>query len=57
MSGRRAYLEAEGRIGFPDGPVAVRAVALFAPVGMEHFAGRDDATIIVDEHHEYEGNP
>jgi hypothetical protein len=57
MSGRRAYLEAEGRIGFPGGPVAVRAVALFAPVGMEHFAGRDDATIIVDEHHEYEGNP
>jgi hypothetical protein len=57
MSGRRAYLEAEGRIGFPGGPVAVRAVALFAPVGMEHFAGRGDATIIVDEHHEYEGNP
>jgi hypothetical protein len=57
MSGRRAYLEAEGRIGFPDGPVAVRAVALFVEVGMEHFAGRGDATIIVDEHHEYEGNP
>ncbi|WP_371784394.1 hypothetical protein [Streptosporangium subroseum] len=56
MSGRRAYLEAEGRIGFPDGPV-VRAVALFVEVGMEHFAGRGDATIIVDEHHEYEGNP
>jgi hypothetical protein len=57
MSGRRAYLEAEGRIGFPDGPIAVRAAALFVEVGMEHFAEHGEAETIIDEHHEYEGNP
>jgi hypothetical protein len=57
MSGRRAYLEVEGRIGFPDGPIAVRAAALFVEVGMEHFAEHGEARTIIDEHHEYEGNP
>ncbi|MEU8203344.1 PaaI family thioesterase [Streptosporangium sp. NPDC049046] len=57
MSGRKAYLEAEGRIGSPDGPVAVRAAALFVEVGMEHFAKHGDIQKIADEHHEYEVNP
>ncbi|MDP9841155.1 hypothetical protein [Streptosporangium lutulentum] len=57
ISGRRAYLEAEGRIGFPDGPVAVPSAEVFVEVGTEHFAVRGDATTIADEHHEYEGNP
>ncbi|WP_030914822.1 PaaI family thioesterase [Streptosporangium amethystogenes] len=57
MSGRKAYLEAEGRIGSPDGPVAVRAAALFIEVGMEHFAEHGDAQTIIDEHHKYEVNP
>ncbi|MFF5206952.1 PaaI family thioesterase [Streptosporangium sp. NPDC000396] len=57
MSGRKAYLEAEGRIGSPDGPVAVRAAALFIEVDMEHFAKHGDAQAIMDEHHEYEVNP
>ncbi|MGC5015490.1 PaaI family thioesterase [Streptosporangium sp. DT93] len=56
MSGRKAYLEAEGRIGSADGPVAVRAAALFIEVGMEHF-GRHGSQTIIDEHHEYEVNP
>ncbi|MBB2911825.1 acyl-coenzyme A thioesterase PaaI-like protein [Streptosporangium becharense] len=57
VSGRKAYLEAEGRAGSPDGPVAVRAAALFIEVGMEHFARHGDAKAIADEHHEYEVNP
>ncbi|MFG1707977.1 hypothetical protein ACFLIM_32690 [Nonomuraea sp. M3C6] len=35
---RKAYLEAEGRIGAPYGPVAVRAAVLFIEVNMGHFA-------------------
>ncbi|GGL26728.1 PaaI family thioesterase [Planomonospora parontospora] len=57
MAGRKAYLEAEGRVGAPDGPVAVRAAALFIEVGMEHFAEHGDAQAILAEHHEYEVNP
>jgi acyl-coenzyme A thioesterase PaaI-like protein len=37
VDGRKAYLEAEGRIGSPDGPMAVRAAALFIEVPEEHF--------------------
>lgn len=36
-TGRKIYESAEGRLGAPDGPVAVRARALFVTVGMEHF--------------------
>ncbi|MFC4063130.1 PaaI family thioesterase [Planomonospora corallina] len=57
VSGRKAYLEAEGRIGAPDGPVAVRAAALFIEVGMEHFAEHGDADAFLAEHHDYEVNP
>jgi hypothetical protein len=37
VDGRKAYLEGEGRIGGPDGPVAVRAAGLFIEVPLEHF--------------------
>lgn len=37
VEGRKAYIEGEGRIGGPDGPVAVRAAAIFVRVPMEHF--------------------
>ncbi|MFH8366582.1 PaaI family thioesterase [Streptomyces sp. NPDC018031] len=35
--GRKIYSTATGRIGGPDGPVAVRADALFIEVNLEHF--------------------
>jgi acyl-coenzyme A thioesterase PaaI-like protein len=37
IAGRKIYESAEGRLDAPDGPVAVRARALFVVVGMEHF--------------------
>jgi acyl-coenzyme A thioesterase PaaI-like protein len=37
VAGRKMYAAAEGRIGGPDGPVAVRADALFVEVGLDHF--------------------
>jgi acyl-coenzyme A thioesterase PaaI-like protein len=44
VDGRKIYSSAEGRIGGPDGPVAVRADALFVEVKIEHFTrnGRPD---------------
>lgn len=57
ISGRKAYLEAEGRMGAPDGPVAVRAAALFIEVNMEHFAKHGDLAAIAAEHQDYEVNP
>ncbi|MET7642016.1 PaaI family thioesterase [Streptomyces sp. NPDC005438] len=43
-SGRKIYCQAEGRIGGPDGPLAVRADGLFIEVKVEHFIdnGRDE---------------
>jgi acyl-coenzyme A thioesterase PaaI-like protein len=35
--GRKVYTRAEGRLGSPDGPLAVRAAALFVVVPMSHF--------------------
>jgi acyl-coenzyme A thioesterase PaaI-like protein len=35
--GRKSYVSAVGRLGAADGPVAVRARALFVEVGLEHF--------------------
>ncbi|MEV0583541.1 PaaI family thioesterase [Nonomuraea sp. NPDC050310] len=57
VSGRKAYLEAEGRLGGPDGPVAVRAAALFIEVAMEHFAKHGDVATLAAEHHDFEVNP
>jgi acyl-coenzyme A thioesterase PaaI-like protein len=37
VAGRKIYSTAEGRIGGPDGPLAVRADALFIEVKLEHF--------------------
>jgi acyl-coenzyme A thioesterase PaaI-like protein len=44
VKGRKVFTSATGRIGGPDGPVAVRAEALFIKVGVEHFTdhGRDE---------------
>lgn len=35
--GRKVYTRAEGRLGSPDGPIAVKAAALFVVVPMSHF--------------------
>ncbi|MFE9427284.1 PaaI family thioesterase [Kitasatospora sp. NPDC006697] len=37
LQGRKIYCAGEGRIGGPDGPVAIRASALFVQVKLEHF--------------------
>ncbi|WP_128374989.1 PaaI family thioesterase [Streptomyces cavernae] len=37
VAGRKIYSSATGRIGGPDGPVAVRADALFIQVEVNHF--------------------
>lgn len=37
VEGRKIYLKGEGRIGAPDGPIAVQAAALFLEVSREHF--------------------
>lgn len=37
QQGRKVYSSAEGRMGAPDGPLAVRASALFVIVPMKHF--------------------
>lgn len=37
VHGRKLYSAGEGRIGGPDGPVAIRAAALFVQVKLEHF--------------------
>jgi predicted thioesterase len=35
--GRKVYTRAEGRLDSPDGPLAVKAAALFVVVPMSHF--------------------
>lgn len=44
VDGRKIYCSATGRIGGPEGPVAVHADALFIEVKVEHFIdnGRDE---------------
>ncbi len=44
VAGRKVYSTATGRIGGPDGPVAVRAKALFIEVKIDHFVdhGREE---------------
>ncbi|AUG80012.1 Thioesterase [Kitasatospora sp. MMS16-BH015] len=37
VHGRKVYSAAEGRLGGPDGPLAVRAQGLFIQVKLEHF--------------------
>ncbi|MTD56028.1 PaaI family thioesterase [Amycolatopsis sp. RM579] len=45
VAGRKLYASAEGRLDTEDGPVAVRARALFVEVALEHFTthGAPDA--------------
>jgi acyl-coenzyme A thioesterase PaaI-like protein len=38
VAGRRVYLEADGRLGSPDGDIAATAAAVFVQVPLEHFA-------------------
>ncbi|MDH6580179.1 acyl-coenzyme A thioesterase PaaI-like protein [Kitasatospora sp. MAP5-34] len=52
VHGRKIYGAAEGRIGGPDGPVAIRAQALFVQVKLEHFTshGRpEDIKNVLDD--------
>ncbi|RKE21567.1 PaaI family thioesterase [Streptomyces sp. TLI_171] len=52
VHGRKVYSAAEGRIGGPEGPVAIRAQALFIQVKLEHFTthGRpEDVQKILDD--------
>src|SRR5207302_7915551 len=37
QAGRKIYASAEGRLNATDGPIALRARALFVEVGFEHF--------------------
>ena len=37
VSGRKIYTSAVGRLGGPDGEVAVKATAIFISVGVDHF--------------------
>jgi acyl-coenzyme A thioesterase PaaI-like protein len=37
VDGRKIYLQGEGRLDSPDGPVAIQAAALFLEVPQEHF--------------------
>lgn len=41
VAGRKLYASAEGRLDTADGPVALRARALFVEVGFEHFTRHD----------------
>ncbi|MET8700300.1 PaaI family thioesterase [Kitasatospora sp. NPDC058032] len=52
VHGRKIYSAGEARIGGPDGPVAVRAQALFVQVKLEHFTkhGRpEDIEKVLDD--------
>ncbi|MFG2822029.1 PaaI family thioesterase [Kitasatospora sp. NPDC048365] len=52
VHGRKIYSAAEGRIGGPDGPLAIRAQALFIQVKLEHFTthGRpEDIKKVLDD--------
>ncbi|MFJ3234477.1 PaaI family thioesterase [Streptomyces sp. NPDC086787] len=44
VAGRKIYSTGTGRLGGPEGPVAVRAEALFIEVGVKHFVenGREE---------------
>lgn len=46
LAGRKIYVSADGRLDAEDGPVAVRARALFVVVGYEHFATHGDSQAI-----------
>ncbi len=47
LSGRKVYMRGEGRLGSPDGDLALTAAAIFVQVPLEHFAshGRPEDVI------------
>ncbi|HEY7483172.1 MAG TPA: PaaI family thioesterase [Streptosporangiaceae bacterium] len=57
VSGRKAYLEAEARLGTPEGPVAVRGAALFIEVALEHFTEHGGAAVDPAHIQDFEVNP
>lgn len=46
LAGRKIYASAEGRLDAEDGPIALRARALFVTVGFEHFTTHGDPDAI-----------
>lgn len=46
IAGRKIYASAEGRLDAEDGPLALRARALFVTVNFEHFSTHGDADAI-----------
>ncbi|GAC1332572.1 MAG: PaaI family thioesterase [Mycobacteriales bacterium] len=50
VEGRKIFSEAEGHLGAPDGPLALRAKALFVAVPLAHFSthGTGDGTSIAN---------
>lgn len=66
VAGRKTYTRADGFLDAPDGPIAVRAAAVFIAVPMEHFANngrREDIdhaqtrTEVMDTTVQFEVNP
>ena len=65
VDGRKVYAHADGRLGAPDGPVAVRARALFVIVSPAHFAEHGRAEDLAEvannpglmPRHRYDINP
>jgi acyl-coenzyme A thioesterase PaaI-like protein len=65
IAGRKIYVSADGRIDAPDGPVAVKARALFVLVDLSHFVNhgrREDLVAVVKDpslisHRPFEINP
>jgi acyl-coenzyme A thioesterase PaaI-like protein len=53
LAGRKVYTSAEGHLDAPDGPVAIRAAAVFVQVGLEHFTthgSADEMRAVLAEH-------
>lgn len=46
VKGRRVYTRAVGRLGVADGPVAVRAAAIFVQVPLQHFVDHGSAELV-----------
>lgn len=56
FSGRRMYAKGRGRLDTPDGPIAIRAAAVFVVVGVEHFT-EHGTDMTAEQVHDYEVNP
>lgn len=48
VSGRKVFVEAEGRLADASGPIAVTASAIFIQVPLEHFITHGDADKVAD---------